>query len=344
MSGKTKKTKLKLLYIKDYLQKYSDENNPVSADELSDMLLEKGIECERKSIYSDVQALRDYGVDIFRVRVPKNGYYIGTRDFELPEVRLLIDAVQAAKFITPKKSKELISKIGTLCSEGQSESIYGQVYVDSSVKCANEDIYYNIDVINRAIKASKKITFIYKRRKVNDKADGITNSQRTLTVSPYAMIWADDHYYLVGNNSKYDNLMHMRIDRMKKVEICDESSRNFSEVSEYKKDFDAADYSSKLFNMFSGKVQELQLICENSIVEEILDRFGNGAKVSKSEDEEHFKVKVKAVVSEGLASWVMQYGNKIEIREPVLLRNMVKEKAEEIAALYKYDIFVEKDG
>ena len=339
MAGKSKKTKLKLLYIKDYLYKYSDENNPVSADELSDMLLEKEIECERKSIYSDVQALRDYGSDIFRVRAPKNGYYIGERTFELPEIRLMADAVQAAKFITPKKSKELITKISTLCSVGQAEDISNQVYIDSSVKCTNEDIYYNIDDINTAIKNKKKISFIYKRRKVNEKADGIVSSQKTLTMSPYAMIWSDDHYYLVGNNSKYDNLMHVRIDRMKNVKILDENIRSFTEVSDYKNAFDAADYSSKLFNMFSGEIQEMELYCENSIIEEILDRFGSAAKVRRTVNEEHFKVLVKAVVSEGLASWVMQYGNMIEIKSPLILRNMVKDKAEEIAALYKNDIF-----
>lgn len=339
MAGKTKKTKLKLLYIKDYLEKYSDENNPVSADELHDMLCEKEIECERKSIYSDVQSLRDYGSDIFRVRAPKNGYYIGSRTFELPQVRLMIDAVQAAKFITPKKSKELISKISTLCSEGQAKDISGQVYIDSSVKCTNEDIYYNIDDINTAIKNGKQISFIYKRRKVSEKSDGIVSSQRSLTMSPYAMIWCDDHYYLVGNNSKYDNLMHVRIDRMKSVKILDVDARDFKEVSDYKNVFDAADYSSKLFNMFSGEIQQMELICENSIIEEILDRFGSSAKVKRTTDDEHFKVIVKAVVSEGLASWVMQYGNKIEIKEPLILRNMVRDKAEEIAKLYENDIF-----
>lgn len=339
MAEKTKKTKLKLLYIKDYLERYSDENNPVSADELHDMLKEKGIECERKSIYSDVQSLRDYGIDIFRVRVPKNGYYVGSRIFETPEVRLMADAVSAARFITPKKSKELIAKISTLCSEGQAEDISTPVYIDSSVKCSNEDIYYNIDVINTAIKKGKQINFIYKKRVVNESSDGIVNYQKELTISPYALIWSDDHYYLVGNNSKYDNLMHVRIDRMKSVKILKDNVRSFKEVSDYDKFFDAADYSSKLFNMFSGTTQKLELICENSIIEEILDRFGTTVTVKKTESDSHLKVIAKAALSEGLASWVMQYGGKIEIKEPLALRNMVKEKAQEIARIYENDIF-----
>lgn len=329
------KTKLKLLYIKDYLEKYSDENNPVSADELLEMLLKKGIECERKSIYSDVQALRDYGTDIFRVRVPKNGYYIGSREFELPEVRLLTDAVLAADFITNRKSKDLMTKIGTLCSEGQLDKITSQVYINSNIKCDNEEIYYNIDVISRAIEEEKQIVFNYLRRKVNSETGEVTNSQKKFTVSPYAMIWSDDHYYLVGNNSKYDNLMHVRIDRMKKVTMTEEKSRPFSEVCDYKKKFDAADYSLRLFNMFSGELQEIELECENSILEEILDRFGKNLAFSKSERKDKFKVSVKVAVSEGLIAWLLQYGKKIEIIQPENLRESVKEKAEEIISMYK---------
>lgn len=328
------KTKLKLLYIKDYLEKYSDENNPVSADELLEMLSEKGIACERKSIYSDVQALRDYGADIFRVRVPKNGYYIGTREFELPEVRLLTDAVLAADFITSRKSKDLLTKIGTLCSEDQLRKITGQVYINSNVKCDNEEIYYNIDVISRAVEEGKKIIFNYLRRKVNSETGEITSSSKKFTVSPYAMIWSDDHYYLVGNNSKYDNLMHVRIDRMKKVTLTEEKSRPFSEVCDYRSKFDAADYSQRLFNMFSGELQEIELECENTILEEILDRFGKCIAFSKSASNERFRVLVKVAVSEGLVAWLLQYGRKVEIISPENLRESVREKAEEIISMY----------
>ena len=154
-------TKLKLLYIKDYLEKTSDEENPVSVEQIMDMLSEKGIDCERKSVYSDVKALKEYGVDICAARSPKTGYSVLSRDFELPELRLLIDAVQAANFITQKKSKELIKKIGTLCSENQRNLIEGQVYIDNRVKCANEEIYYNIDILNRAIQKKKQVITLF---------------------------------------------------------------------------------------------------------------------------------------------------------------------------------------
>ncbi len=327
-------TKLKLLYIKDFLEKYSDEDNPVSTEQIIEMLSEKGINCERKSIYSDVKTLKEYGVDISAERFPKPGYSILSRDFELPELRLLIDAVQAANFITQKKSKELINKIGTLCSEGQRKLIEGQVYIDNRVKCTNEEIYYNIDILNRAIQKKRKVSFTYQKRTTADNEEGYELSEKDFCVSPYALIWSNDHYYLVANNEKYDNLMHTRIDRMKKVEISDKRARNFSEVSPYKKFFDSADYSGKIFNMFSGDTQRLELSCDNSIIEEILDRFGTEVTLKKADKDGCFILVTKCVVSEGLVSWIMQFGPKIEVRSPRKLREDVRKKAQDILNAY----------
>ena len=339
--AKTGKTKLKLLYIKDYLEKHSDENHPVGAEELEKMLGEKGIACERKSIYSDVNTLKEYGMEIFRVRVPENGYYIGSRDFEEPQLRLLIDAVQAANFITERKTKELVKKIASLCSESEGKQLTKQVYIENRVKCTNEEIYYNIDVLNRAIRQRKKVTFVYSKRVVADTPNSVKRSEKQFTVSPYALVWSNDHYYLVGNNQKYDNLMHTRIDRMKKVEMLDETVRPFSEVSEYKRYFDSADYVGKLFNMFSGSLQQLDFICDNSILEEILDRFGKGALITKCTDDEHFRMRMKMVVSEGLVSWIMQFGKKIKVVEPLSLQKQVEERARDILSLYEGESFFE---
>lgn len=327
-------TKLKLLYIKDYLERNSDEDNPVSADELMDMLREKGIECERKSIYSDIKALKQYGVDVISVRNPKAGYCIFNRDFELPEVRLLVDAVQSANFITAKKSRELIEKIGRLCSCSQCEYIKKQVFIDNPMKCTNEEIYYNIDKISQAIQRSKQISFTYRKRIVDEQTEEVETAEKQLVVSPYAMIWSNDHYYLVANNAKYDNLMHTRIDRMKKVEICQERSRSFSEVSPYKAFFDSADYSGKIFNMFSGDTQKLKIICDNSIIEEILDRFPT-AKITNTKDENRFMLDCSCVVSEGLVSWLMQFGSKIKVEKPESLKQNIVSRAAEIMNNYE---------
>lgn len=326
-------TKLKLLYIKDYLERKSDEDNPVSVDELLSMLTQNEIQCERKSVYSDIDALRRYGMDIESTRLPKNGYCLLSRDFELPELRLLIDAVQAANFITQKKSKELIKKIGTLCSEQQKFAIEGQVYIENRVKCTNEEIYYNIDIIHRAIMQNRQISFIYGKRTMNEDGE-VTVHEKTHCVNPYAMIWSNDHYYLVGNNDKYDNLMHLRIDRMKKVEITENKSRSFTEVSPYKRFFDSADYSGKIFNMFSGDTQRLEISFDSSILEEILDRFGTDTTIKKDSKEGRFILSAKCVVSEGLVSWIMQFGSKTEVISPKSLREDVKKRARDIIGLY----------
>lgn len=328
-------TKMKLLYIKNFLERYSDEDHPVSVDEISDMLESKGITCERKSIYSDVKTLKESGVDIISVRQPKAGYCICSRDFELPELRLLIDAVQAANFITPKKTKELIKKIGTLCSTSQATMLERQVYIEKRHKCFNEEIYYNIDIISRAIQSGRRINFTYSKRCLDRETNTITTEEKAFCVSPYAMIWSNDHYYLIGNNQKYDNLMHTRIDRMKKVEIAEERARKFSEVSPYKNYFDSADYSGKIFNMFSGDTQTFEASCHSSILEEIVDRFGSDTMMKVGADEERFFMSTKCVISDGLVSWIMQFGDKIEVLEPKSLRDKVKKRAEEIAELYK---------
>lgn len=334
MAGKGN-TKLKLLYIKDYLERHSDELHPVGGEELLGMLAEKGITCERKAVYSDVQTLRDADYEVFRVKAPKNGYYLATRTFELPELRLLIDAVQAANFITPKKTKELIEKIGTLCSEHQAADLRRQVFIENRVKNNNEEIYYNIDVINKAIQAGRKISFLYGKRRLDGETHQVEVEEKRFVVSPYALVWSGDHYYLVCNNAKYNNLMHTRIDRMKKVELTNARVRSYAEVSPYRLFFDAADYAGKLFNMFSGDVQQLELICSDEILEEILDRFGAGATLSRCGDEPRFRLKTKAVVSDGLVSWVMQFADKIEVVEPRSLRDQMKSRAEAVLAVYQ---------
>ena len=336
------KTKLKLLFIKQYLEAHSDENHPVDAQELMQMLEENDIFCERKSIYSDVQALRDFDMEIFRVKSPKNGYYLGSRTFETPELRLLIDAVQAASFITPKKSHELIGKICTLCSEGQAAELRQHVSIEPHVKCTNEEIYYNIDIINQAIAQEKKISFCYIKRELDQKNRSVKLKEKQFTVSPYALIWSNDHYYLVSNNAKYNNLMHTRIDRMKHVALVNRKARPFSEVSDYRDRFDTADYAAKSFNMFSGKAEPIVLVCSSEILEEILDRFGTDVSITDTLRGSRFRLETESFVSDGLVSWLMQFADKIEVLAPASLRAQVKARAEQIAALYPEDTFFEE--
>ena len=332
MAGQ-KNTKLKLLYLKEILEKYSDEQHILNAIDIADRLQrDYGIECERKSIYKDIEVLIDYGMDIIKARTPKNGYFLASGVFETAEIRFLTDAVQAADFITKTKTKKLIEKIEAFTSVYNASILKKQVYIDNRAKSGNETVYYVIDDLDTAIKAGKKVQFTYTRRKMDEKY-AARKETRSFLLSPYALIWSNDHYYLIANNEKYDNLMNVRVDRISNVEILDQKVRPIHEVSQYKIYFDPADYASKTFNMFSGEMQMVELKCSNAILEQMLDRFGERINTRKSDDT-HFLLRTEVSISEGLASWIMQFGDDIEVMSPTALKNMISVKAKRIFDMY----------
>lgn len=325
--------KLKLLFILDILKKHSDDEHALSAETICDYLCEYGINAERKSIYNDIAILSDYGYDIVKVHGNNAGCFLADRGYELAELRLLCDAVQAADFIPVKKTKQLVDKILQQASIFQAEKIKNQVYVDSRRKCNNEEIYYTIDKLDNAINNKKMVNIVYRKRVVTDENRAVFE-EKTHIISPYAMIWANDRYYLVCNNQKYNNLMVNRIDRIKHVDILDDTvSRPFSEVSPYQISFDSADYANKHFNMFSGDPKPVELICNDSLIENILDKFGDNANIKKY-GSERFLLKADVAVSEGLIAWIMQFGGDIEIKSPVELKNMLFKKLNEIKSAY----------
>ena len=328
-----KNTKLKLLYLSDILSEKTDEAHPLSANELCDALCAAGIEAERKSVYKDIEVLKEYGLDIILgTENNKRGYFIGARKFELAELRLLLDAVQAANFISQKKTKILVEKIESFASKYQAATLHRQVYVDNRPKCKNEELYYTISALDDAINAELKVSFTYSRRVITDEFKQ-KSDEKAFKVSPYALIWSDGHYYLVCNNEKYDNLMNLRIDRIKSIAVTEESARPFSEVSDYTTRFDSADYASKLFNMYSGEPKPIELICENGMLELILDKFGERVRLQKYDDDS-FVVKTNAVVSDGLSAWLLQFGKRVKVKSPNELKAAVKTKALETFEAY----------
>lgn len=325
-------SKIKTLLVFKYLNDYSDESHPLSTTNLIEMLEKDGITCERKSIYADVKTLNQLGFNIMTTLSPKRGYFMATRQFELPQVRLLVDAVSSAAFITPKKTSDLISKLEGLVSKNQAADLISQVYIDSNTKCNNEEIYYVIDKLHDAIINKYKVSFQYRRRNI-DKKNKKSYVNKEFKVSPYALIWKDDHYYLVCNNEKYDNLMNLRLDRIRKISPIDEPVRPISQVSDYENEFDVADYTSKMFNMFSGYNASVTLICNLNLREEIMDRFG--AKIPLTAvDSDHFQTTIDAAVSEGLVTWIMNFGNKIKVEGPQELVDMIKNRANDILQIY----------
>lgn len=324
--------KLKLLYLIEILKSETDEDHPLSATEICDRLNAKGITAERKAIYDDVQKLIDFGYDIIKTRIPKSGFFLASREFEIPEIYLLTDAVRTAKFISPKKTRELVSKLDGMLSHYQAKKRERAIFVDNSGKCTNEEIYYTIDTIDTAITNRKKIAFKYGIRALNDNREIVTVYKDRI-VSPYAMTWQDDHYYLICNYEKYDNLLHLRIDRMRGVSETDKAIRPYTEVCEYTDAFDIADYTKKLFGMHAGIQEEVELRCSKKYIEQIADRFSENIFIRNVTDT-HFTITVKAVVSEALATWIMNYGDGVEVLSPNSLKEIIVNRSKQIFDMY----------
>lgn len=308
--AKSSNQKLKILYLMKGLLEKTDENHPMSMSDILKYLKGFGIEAERKSIYDDIEALRVYGLDIVAKKERPSGYYIGERQFELPELKLLVDAVQSSKFMTTKKSGELIKKLEKLCSTNQAKSLQRQVYVANRIKTMNESIYYNVDDIHMAISENKKITFQYcewsTEKKLIPKKNG-----RLYNVSPWVLTWEDENYYLIAFDNTSRTVKHYRVDKIKKINLIDEDR----EGKEYFTKFDTADFSKKTFGMFGGKEQDITLKCKNKMIGVILDRFGKDIFVA-AESGGSFKVRVKVNVSPQFYGWITGIGEGITITEP----------------------------
>ncbi|MBO5021264.1 MAG: WYL domain-containing transcriptional regulator [Clostridia bacterium] len=330
--SKRARQKLKLIYTLEILKRYSDEENPLTANKIAEKLLDYGIEAERKSIYDDIACLEEYGCDIIKSASPK-GWFIGDREFEVPEIYLLCDAVRSAKFISAKKSAELIEKLDAMLSVNQVKRRENSVYFGASDKCGNEELYYNIDKIADAIESHRQIELTYSVRYFDSERE-VKKTRKTMVINPYALTWQDDYYYLLGNHIKYDNIIHLRLDRISAVKILDKKSRHFSEVSSYTEYFDTADYTNKLFGMYGGAMADVELCCNKRITEQVLDRFSENIFIKKVTDEE-FCFTVKAALSEALVTWIINYGSDLKVNSPEELREMVKNRAKTVLRNYE---------
>ncbi len=330
--SKRARQKLKLIYTLEILKKYSDEENPLTANKIAEKLLDYGIEAERKSIYDDIACLEEYGCDIIKSASPK-GWFIGDREFEIPEIYLLCDAVRSAKFISAKKSAELIEKLNDMLSVNQVKRRENSVYFGASDKCGNEELYYNIDKIADAIKEQRQIELTYSVRYFDSERE-VKKTKKTMVINPYALTWQDDYYYLLGNHIKYDNIIHLRLDRISAVKLLDTKARHYSEVSSYTEFFDTADYTNKLFGMHGGSMTEVELCCNKRITEQVLDRFSERIFIKKVTDEE-FCFTVNAALSEALVTWIINYGSDLKVNSPEELCEMVKARAKTVLKNYE---------
>lgn len=325
---KSDNQKGKILHILDYLQQYSHADRPVTALELQNMLENRhGIHCERKSILSDIHVLQDYGIDIISRSGPGGGYYIASRDFELPELTLLIDAVQSSRFLTEKKSRELIRKLTTLCNQSDAQSLLGRdMLVSGRVKSMNETIYYNVDSIQEAISRNRQISFryfdwdIHRQRAYRD---------RDYTASPYGLCQDNENCYLLALSPRH-GITSYRVDRMAQIRLLDAERTPCPELTGKA----LAQHASQLFQMYSGYAVEVKLRFHRKLLNAVIDRFGRDILLIP-DGEDHFVFTAKVAVSPMFLSWLIGFGNQAKILHPESVVDSCKAMCRQ--ALSQYD-------
>lgn len=309
MSGQ----KLKLFYIQDFLLKNTDENHAVTVKDIIAYLESCGISAERKSIYDDIELLKNYGLDICSEKRDRTVWYnVVSRDLEIYELKLLVDAVLGSKFITEKKSNELIKKLEGFCSRFQAYELDRQLTVVNRIKSMNESIYFNVDKIHNAIKDNSKISFLYfeynmKKEKV------FRHGGKKYEVSPFALSWDDENYYLVGYDGGSGQIRHYRVDKMDKLSEIEGSRREGAELFEK---VDVENYSKKVFSMFGGETQKVCLEFSERLAGVVLDRFGKDTFLSQSKTEGCFTFETEIVVSPQFYGWLFSFGTDARIVYP----------------------------
>ncbi|HSP46660.1 MAG TPA: WYL domain-containing protein [Clostridiaceae bacterium] len=324
-------SKLKLLHILKMLYEKTDADNTLSTSEIIEELGKYDIDAERKSINADINTLKDFGMSIEMKRSGKYGYYMADRSFTLPEIKILVDSIQSAKFISKTKSMEIIGKLLSELSEKNAKIVETEVFIKNRIKAENDEVFASIDVILKAIKSNRKIDFKYFEYDT-DKHKNYRFNGYKFVLSPYALTWLNDKYYLVANNSKYDNLTHYNIDRITEACILEEKRRDFSEVSEYKTFFNVGDYTKNLHGMMSGTKEMVEIRFSNELISTVIDKFGVEITI-KEKREDTFVARIMAEVSDVFLAWVFTFGSKAEVLTPEV-REVIRKKVEEVSALY----------
>ncbi len=306
--AKSDNQKLKIFYILDYLQKNSHEAHPVRASELISMLEKQhNILCERKTVYSDIAALQDLGVDIVSLPGKNGGYYIASRSFELPELKLLIDAVQSSKYLTEKKSRELIGKLCDQCSIYDAKLMRRDVLVSGRVKSMNETIYYSVDTIQDAIAENRQITFRYFDWGIDGKRHF---REKEYIASPYGLCQDNENCYLLAHSQRH-GVTSYRIDRMLDIRMTDTPRTACPELTGKA----LQEYAQSLFQMYSGEPIKVKMRFHRTLCNVVIDRFGSGTMMIP-DGPDHFTFTADLAVSPMFLSWIIGFGSKAQILHP----------------------------
>ena len=312
-------TKPRILYLLKILQQYTDEEHPLSTNQLIDMLNKKyGISAHRTTLSKDIAALQEFGIDVVIIHSTQCKYFIGSRKFELPELKLLIDAVESSKFITAKKSETLIEKIHTLTSEEQIAKLKRNNYVAGRVKPDNEMIYYIVDTVNDAINEGKKISFQYYEY-TGLKKKVLRNKGEVYTISPYHLIWNDDFYYVIGYSDKKKKIVTFRVDR-----IAAQPEILSADAVPVPTDFDIAEFTRQVFFMYDGESVMVDLRCDNSLMKTMIDWFGEDV-TTLAYDMTSFRLQTEVSAGPTFFGWVFGFGGKVQILAPENIKEQYRQ-------------------
>lgn len=305
-------TKERIIHMLQLFQAQTDEDHPISTFEIIEYFKERGVVTDRKTIKDDIDTLNSCGIEIMVIEGRPNKYYFADRRFQLPELKLLVDAVEASKFITAKKSAALVEKITSMTSSGNADELNRHLYTIGRIKPENENVYYVVDTIFRAIKLERKISFQYFRYDVHRNRIARHDGEPFI-FSPYAMLYNEDKYYVLGYYSIFDKITTFRVDRMGVPDILNEP------VKPRPDGFDPVDYTVNVFSMYDGDLETVELYCENNMMDSVLDRFGDEVKITPIGDD-HFKATAPVSVSQTFFAWVFQFAGHIQLAGPASVR------------------------
>ena len=321
--------KLKMLYLQRILSEETDTEHGLSAQEIIRRLEDCGVNVDRRTLYKDLDELDRFGLEILREKVGRNMlYHLNTRSFELPELKLLVDSVQSAKFMTEKKSRQLIKKLESLASVHEARYLHRQVLISGRTKAMNESIYYNVDLLHEAVNRGRQIRFQYYRWNVQKKME-FRRDGAWYQVSPWCLMWDHENYYLVAFDSEDGKIKHYRVDKMVHLSVLDLPR----EGKEQFRQFDAAQYTRRLFGMFGGEVMRVTFEGKNEIIGVLFDRFGKEITVIPQGDD-RFRASVEIAVSPNFLGWVFSLGDKLRVTGPEELVDRMREEAGRLSAMY----------
>ena len=322
--------RLKLLYLLKIFHEETDDGHGLSIKEIAQKLDAYGVSADRKTLYGDFEALRTFGVEIL---FEQNGrdytYHIGTREFELPELKLLVDSVQSAKFLSAKKSSELIGKLESLCSRHEAKHLQRQVLISDRIKTMNESIYYSVDTLHEAINTGRQVRFHYYQWNIR-KEMTLRKNGTWYTVSPWSLMWDDENYYLVAFDAEDQKIKHYRVDKMLHLSVVDRER----EGKEQFLSFSLPKYTKSLFGMYGGELTEVTIEGRNDLVGVMIDRFGKDIPI-RVKDAEHFTARVSVAVSRQFLGWMFAMGDGLRITAPDSVVQMMADETEQILRIYR---------